>query len=759
MRLVRFKGNPAGVICWGSLKRTRRLCAIAMLPATVLVLSGCAVGNQATQAASNATFGITPGIAYVDTNCTGCNARSARGAAVQQFSAVLARGGAASVVWSVSGGDATAGPGIIDSSGRYTPPSYLTSDHAQVMVTARLESNPAIVATARLTVTPGFLQPLSPENLAVGPGGSVTVTGRLAEVGGPGKIRFTLSDSAQDSFGGQGTLGVTNCLQGEQAFTVCSVTYNAPAEVSGTAVTYVVASMAGSRTFAQILLNSTGVNSNPTTHQTLQPTLMPLGSSGGNNNDYDARGSTIADCCSGTLGALIQDNAGRQFILSNNHVLARSDHAQVGDSIVQPGLIDNNCTPNGDGPGTVPVAALSGWLPLKSADTNTDAAIAQVGSHTVDDAGAILELGARKADGTLAAAAPGISSSGGKGESPRLSMQVAKSGRTTGLTCGRVSAIDLDVSVEYFRDCAETRPYLTKTFTRQMAISGTHFSDAGDSGALVVDAANAEPLGLFFAGGTDASGTVHAVATPAPEVLKELEAQAGDDAAFSFVGGADHGVSCLNYGNAGVESAQTVALSDAEIARGEQALHAARALVNPNAGILGVAMSKSSDHPGKAAVAVYVQDAAKAEPIPSTVNGVRTMVVVASERSVALGTAPLANAAFPAIDVAEGGVAHALQVKQQMARGLMRKTPAIFGVGVGQSLDDPREAALVIFVDRNRVPASLPATIGGLRTRYIEMDRLHVTRSYLTASPRHCMPHSMRRDNPAALLRQPKPIL
>ena len=82
-----------------------------------------------------------------------------------------------------------------------------------------------------------------------------------------------------------------------------------------------------------------------------------------------------------------------------------------------------------------------------------------------------------------------------------------KSGRTTGyLTCGGVSALYVDVSVDYYRDCAETKPYLTKTFSNQVAVSGDRFSDAGDSGALLVDTANAEPVGLFFAGGIDASG-------------------------------------------------------------------------------------------------------------------------------------------------------------------------------------------------------------------------------------------------------------
>jgi hypothetical protein len=73
----------------------------------------------------------------------------------------------------------------------------------------------------------------------------------------------------------------------------------------------------------------------------------------------------------------------------------------------------------------------------------------------------------------------------------------------------------------------------------------------------------------------------------------------------------------------------------------------------------------------------------------------------------------------------------------------MRQYPSFFGVGVGQSLDNPREAALILYVDRNRFPAQLPATIDGLRTRYEVMDRLHVTRSYASPAPSrlHCMAH------------------
>jgi hypothetical protein len=721
-----------------------RQLGLALAVPLLLFLAGCGVSAGPTKTSSQSVLSITPGVSRLDTNCTGCNAVNARSAAVQHFNAVLANGAPAAVAWSVAGGDPSAGPGSIDANGRYTPPTYLSVDQALVVVSARLISNYHIQASAPITLTPGFLQPLTPENVALGPGASVTLTGRLAQSGGRAGIQFEIAESPQGGSAGQGTLSEPVCHHARQAFTTCSVTYTAPVTLSATAVAYVVAQASGSRTDAEVLLNPAGVTSNPATHQGQMATMMPLGSSGGNNNDFDARGNSIADCCSGTLGALLQDNSGGQFLLSNNHVLARSDHATIGDPIVQPGLIDNNCTPNGDGPGTVPVATLSAWLPLNSAETNADAAIAQVGSRTVDNGGAILELGARQADGTLAAAPPGISSTSGRGESATLAMKVAKSGRTTGLTCGRVSVIDLDVSVDYYRDCAETRPYLTKLFTHQIAISGDRFTDSGDSGALVVDATNAEPVGLFFAGGADTAGVVHAVANPAPDVLRELDAEADNRTSFTFAGGADHPVSCLNYGNTTVAAAQSAVLSDAEIGRAQQALSSARSLVNPSAGILGVAMGKSSDHPGEAAVLVYVAAGSHAN-VSAALDGVRTNVIAATPEAVSLGAAPLSNQIPETFSLSPVALAHALQIKNQIAHAMMGRNPAFFAVGVGLSFDNPREAALVVYVDRTRLPTALPAEIDGLRTRYIEMDRLHVTRSYLQAggASQHCMPHAV----------------
>jgi hypothetical protein len=723
-----------------------------LLAPALLVLAGCGNG-LVTATPANSAFSITPLKAFIDTNCTGCNAANAQGSSVQQLTATLAGGGAAEVVWSVSGGDAVSGPGSINPFGQYMPPSYLTADRAEVVVTATLATNPSLRAYSVLTVTPGFLQPLTPENAALGANGTVTFTGVLAEAGGSSGIHFELAGSASGQGAGQGSLSAVTCQRDSQSFTACTVTYSAPSSMQSTGATYIVATAGGatlgpgSRTAAVVLVNSAGVASNPATHQVQPQAAILLGSSGGNNADYDTRGSQIVDCCSGTLGALIEDAGKRPYILSNNHVLARSDHAGVGDAIIQPGLIDNNCAPLGDSAGVQPVASLVGWLPLSSKQTNADAAIAQITSRSVDTSGNILELGGRQADGTLAAAPPGISSTSGRGEAATLDLQVAKSGRTTGLTCGGVSAVDLDVTVDYYLDCAETRPYLTKTFTHQLGLSGNQFSDAGDSGALVVDASNAEPVGLYFAGGTDLSGVSQGVASPAADVLSELSAQSGGS--YTFVGAADHAVSCLNYGDSTISSAQGRALSDAETARAQQALGPARMLVNSAAGILGVATGKSSDHPGEAAVILYTDESRTAN-VPSTVDGVRTVAIPTTALAVAYGSAPRTPFEAGAFSLSSLVLTQATAIKNQVAANMMRQNPAFFGVGVGQSLDNPHEAALVIYVDRNRLPAQLPATVDGLRVRYIVMDRLHVTRSYAAPSRLHCMAWPLANKLPSA---------
>jgi hypothetical protein len=173
--------------------------------------------------------------------------------------------------------------------------------------------------------------------------------------------------------------------------------------------------------------------------------------------------------------------------------------------------------------------------------------------------------------------------------------------------------------------------------------------------------------------------------------------------------------------------------------RAQQAQTQARMLVNPAAGILGVGVGKSNDHPGKATVSLYTDERMTAT-TPATIGGVRTMVIPTTARALQYGTTPQTPQEAGGTQLSSAALAQAISIKGQVTTGLMKRNAAFFGVGVGQSLDNPREAALVVYVDRRQLPAQLPATAEGLRIRYVVMDRLHVTRSYATAQParRHC---------------------
>lgn len=711
-----------------------------LLGPVAIAIAGCGGHVSASNSEVESRLTIQAAATHIDTNRT------------TRYSATLADGEPANVEWSVSGGDPKAGAGSISRDGIYTPPSYLTRDAVTVEVNAVLagagnQSAPPSDKAA-LTVTPGFLQPLTPGNLSLGPNGTVTVSGSMSEVGGSGEIRFALASDPAGTPSIAGTLSSPHCTRGSvegsnPAYTVCSVTYSAPASIPVSSSVYILGSVASNPTLSwtRILLNSAGISSNPAAHQVRLAVPVQLGSSSGSNVDYDANLGQLTDCCGGTLGALLQDATGNQFVLSNNHVFARSDQSLLGETIVQPGLIDNGCTPYGVGPGTTPVATLAGYPPLTSPATNVDAAIARVSPGLVDPKGSILELGTKQSDGTLTAAPPGISSTGGKGESASLGMMVAKSGRTTGLTCAAVSAVSVDVVVDYFTDCAETTHSFTKTFTNQIAISGTNFSDAGDSGALVVDTANAEPVGLFFAGATDSNGVEHAIASPAADVLASLDSEVPENASaasYTFVGGADHPVSCLSYDGASgpmegksTEAYGAPALTAAEKERAEAALVQAQLLVNPSIGIVRTGLAASRDYPGAAAVAFYLDASANPQAalsIPSSIGGVATVLLPANS-----GEATPTNTTLPSPpQPRSASLNQALAVKQRIAAVLLKSNPSLFGVGVGQSLDDPEEAALILFADRKGINTNLPQSIDNVRVRVILMDRLHVTRSHGT---------------------------
>jgi hypothetical protein len=223
--------------------------------------------------------------------------------------------------------------------------------------------------------------------------------------------------------------------------------------------------------------------------QAAQTRPIALGTSGGNINDF-LRGGSF--CASGTLGSLVTDGV-NQYILSNNHVLARENAASIGDDIDQPGLIDVGCQQIASDV----VADLSNFVTLsfKKGTTNSvDAAIAQTRAGTVQTDGSILGIGT--VSNLTATAVVGC--------------EVQKVGRTTGLTTGAVYATDTTVSVKYNSGTAK--------FTNQILVTPGTFSAGGDSGSLVVrSGSNPRPVGLLFAGSSS-----YTIANPIDAVTSAL---------------------------------------------------------------------------------------------------------------------------------------------------------------------------------------------------------------------------------------------
>ncbi|MGH9314427.1 MAG: hypothetical protein ACRD1S_14680 [Vicinamibacterales bacterium] len=305
-----------------------------------------------------------------------------------------------------------------------------------------------------------------------------------------------------------------------------------------------------------------------------------FGSSGGNVNSINKR-----FCCSGTLGALVADAGGAEYILSNNHVLARSDKAGAGEDVSQPGLIDNGCQVH-----TV-VADFTAAAPLGS---NVDAGLAELRTGLMDTTGSILEIGIPSST-TL---------------DPAVNMGVAKSGRTTGKTTGSIGAINVSVNVQYQAGCGQGKKFIV-SYTNQVVINSSTFSAGGDSGSLIVtNNGSRNPVALLFAGSSSTT-----IANPIDEVLLKLSAALGSAVSFDVLG-APSGA-----------AAQDATLSDDEIARGTRAkeAHAARLMADPS--VFAVGVGADADEPGRAAVVVYVARGRGRGAIERRLDGVATQIV------------------------------------------------------------------------------------------------------------------------------------
>jgi hypothetical protein len=380
---------------------------------------------------------------------------------------------------------------------------------------------------------------------------------------------------------------------------------------------------------ASVVVISAG---NEAVNQAAQSAPIKLGTSGGNAKDHSA-----TFCCSGTLGALVT-RGGADFILSNNHVLARTDLAVAGEPIDQPGLVDNNCTP------AMPVANFTQKVNLKNNPNNiapADAALAQVIAGKVDSTGAILQLGS--ISGGLAQPAPPASTT----VAPAIGMPVAKSGRTTGLTCDTIEATNVTVQVKYDNTCGSKSTFLV-TFDNQVEIASTTFSAAGDSGSLIVNAQTAEPVALLFAG--DNTSTL---ANPIQAVLTALADPQDPTVLPTFVGGAQHSVSActgtLSGANAAFQDLVTTISrpTDDEIDRAATTKknHLAALMADP--AIIGVGVA-AGDSPGEAVIIVFADQTKLHGAIPATLDGVKTKVKsVEPFRAFDVGACPAKNRRRP----------------------------------------------------------------------------------------------------------------
>lgn len=325
-----------------------------------------------------------------------------------------------------------------------------------------------------------------------------------------------------------------------------------------------------------------------------------LGVSGGNVNDASSR-----FCCSGTLGALITDGT-NQYILSNNHVLARGDKAVAGEDVSQPGLIDANCQIS-----TV-VADFTGAAPLGS---NVDAAVAQLRPGTMDSSGFIEDIGV-----------PGSSI-----VNPTVGLSVAKSGRTTGFTTGTISSINTSVSVQYQAGCGQGKKF-TVSYTNQVVINSSTFSAGGDSGSLIVTNNVAHlPVALLFAGSSTST-----IGNPIGLVLTRLGTALGRTFSFGGGGGA---APTPQGGQAGGRRPFIPGLEGLMPQLPQQAadrasavldVHRANLMFQP--GVIGAGVGLSGRADGEAAIVIYVNKNAGNKPIlPDDIEGVPVTVILTDE--------------------------------------------------------------------------------------------------------------------------------
>ncbi|WP_459195709.1 DNA/RNA non-specific endonuclease [Wukongibacter baidiensis] len=228
-------------------------------------------------------------------------------------------------------------------------------------------------------------------------------------------------------------------------------------------------------------------NSRKTRHEVISP-----GISIGNINSLGA----------GTLGCIVYENStGNPCILSNWHVL-EGDKGKIGDDIIQPGFFDDNSDVEEN---------VVGKLVRSNLGLSGDCAIASINNRVFSDKIHDIAITPKR----LAEV--------------ELGDKVIKSGRTTGVTHGIVSRIEVTVKLNYGGEtgarnigCFDISP------DPNFPAENGEISMAGDSGSiwLIKDRDSNETTdiiaGLHFAGESSSSDSEFALACNITSVFKKL---------------------------------------------------------------------------------------------------------------------------------------------------------------------------------------------------------------------------------------------
>jgi hypothetical protein len=385
-----------------------------------------------------------------------------------------------------------------------------------------------------------------------------------------------------------------------------------------TKVTRIVAVLIALSISGIIIITNASAFALPVCNQTETLTRpIQMGVSGGNIKARTKSGKVISQCCGGTLGSLVVDKKGVDYILSNNHVLARTNKALAGDGIVQPGLEDTTptlCTQiTAD---TIAKTSKKVTLNFRKGSLNlVDAALAKIVSGDVDTDGDILNIGPISAT---------------TDDPPALGQPVQKQGRTTCLTTGTVTAVNVKTGIQYPQVCNGGKGGAAN-FIKQILVTATPstvFSLPGDSGSLVVtDNASGCPqaVGLLFAASPD--GTMGLV-NPIGTVLKKFNVK--------MVG------TCVGPVSAAASSSSASGPADASSTTTNSALSEASApVVTASAikdrhesdllkiqGVIGTGIG-AAGQPGKVAIQVYVDHETSQidSAVPATLEGVPVKVI------------------------------------------------------------------------------------------------------------------------------------